>query len=299
MLQCICTVFAVIVDVIGFTDLESLLLTPKFQEQTVLLCSGCSMRISDMKLLSFSQGEAPIPGSSMRELGHKCSLPVPDLPSQLTVESSRTQLKQKEKYDDTHADLRARVHEERPTAPPKGNHTTVDPGNFTMVCAWKEVPEIHRLFWACAASAVGGFQVCAICTAVSYLIRFTKLPQSQFQPLQQRDAGVTLEQWMLFCRECSLGFHLNLSNSELQQCFGDARCGIQENSLVQHIVPPRISLNLQQFTQCLVFMVIPPAFLGCLLQSNHCCLKAARAGLIYPFDWKASIVLLLRDFTAA
>lgn len=81
--------------------------------------------------------------------------------------------------------------------------------------------------------------------------------QSQFQPLKQRDAGVALEQWMLCCRECSLGFHLNLSNAELQQCFFDARCGIsdtwqREQSASQ---TPRALLNLQQFAQCLVFVV--------------------------------------------
>jgi hypothetical protein len=31
--------------------------------------------------------------------------------------------------------------------------------SFTFVCAWKEMPDIQRLFAACAASAVGGFQV--------------------------------------------------------------------------------------------------------------------------------------------
>ena len=31
--------------------------------------------------------------------------------------------------------------------------------SFSFVCAWKDVPEIQRLFAACAASRVGGFQV--------------------------------------------------------------------------------------------------------------------------------------------
>ena len=62
---------------------------------------------------------------------------------------------------------------------------------------------------------------------------------------------------MLCCRECSLGFHLNLSNAELAQCFFDARCGISEMSQREQSVglETRALLNMQQFTQCLVFAV--------------------------------------------
>ena len=73
--------------------------------------------------------------------------------------------------------------------------------------------------------------------------------------MRQRDAEVTLEQWMLFCRECCLSFHLNLSNSELQHCFYDARCGIQQNAAPPQLVPRRTALDVSQFTQSLVFVV--------------------------------------------
>ncbi len=225
----------------------------------MLVCGSCSMRISDLKLLSFSQGEAPIPGNSIRSLSHKA---YSDLPSKSSISSSHTQLKQKDTVDDddAHTSHQAIFHDHRPITQvyPKATHAPVAE-NFALVCAWKEVPEIQRLFVVCATSAVGGFQVCTICTAVIYLGCLTRFPQSQFQPLKQRDAGVTLDQWMLFCRECSLGFHLNLSNSELQQCFCDARCGIRDKSELQQSVVPRIFLNLQQFTQSLVFVVFFPS----------------------------------------
>ena len=78
------------------------------------------------------------------------------------------------------------------------------------------------------------------------------LSQSSFQPLSQRDACVTLVQWMWFLRQCTA---LNLSLPELQRCFEDARCGIQEGVRLQAHVFPRMALDLQQFTQGLVFVV--------------------------------------------
>ena len=81
------------------------------------------------------------------------------------------------------------------------------------------------------------------------------LSQSSFQPLSQRDACVTLVQWMWFLRQCNLCTTLNLSLPELQRCFEDARCGIQEGVRLQAHVFPRMALDLQQFTQGLVFVV--------------------------------------------
>ena len=149
-------------------DLESLLLTAKFQEQTVLVCGSCSMRISDLKLLSFSQGEAPIPGNSIRSLGHKS---FSDLPSKSSISSSHMHSKQKNAvdYDDAHTDYQAVDDDHHPIAQvyPKAPYAPAAE-NFALVCAWKEVPEIQRLFVSCASSAVGGFQVCTTCAAVLY-----------------------------------------------------------------------------------------------------------------------------------
>jgi hypothetical protein len=127
--------------------------------------------------------------------------------------------------------------------------------SFSFVCAWKDVPEIQRLFAACAASHVGGFQVQRGRVDLRHVVFVSNFSQSQFQPLRQRDAEVTLEQWMLFCRECSLSFHLNLSNSELQHSFYDARCGIQQNAVPPQLAGSRVALDVSQFTQCLVFVV--------------------------------------------
>ena len=53
----------------------------------MFVCNNCSMRISDSKLLSFASGEIPIPGDSLRSLGHNAGLPVllPRLHSLISV----------------------------------------------------------------------------------------------------------------------------------------------------------------------------------------------------------------------
>jgi hypothetical protein len=275
------------VDTPWYADLDSLLADPKFQEQSVSVCSSCSLNISDKKLVSFSTGEAPIPGNSLRSLGYGTSCPVPDLFSKSPVVTARTQSHQMEKVDGTpRAEVQSIAKEQRHIAQMHSKTIAAIVSkneNFAFVCAWKEVPEIQRLFAVCAASAVGGFQVCC---SLSCAMLLTQSPQTQFQPLRLRDAEVTMEQWMLMCRECNFGFHLNLSNSELRQSFCDARCGIQENSqLTQHMMP-RIALDLPQFAQSLVFVVFSQAPAQHKNQSHLVMPQAARAGMIFPFDWK-------------
>lgn len=221
------------------------------------VCSSCSLNISDKKLLSFSTGETPIPGNSQRSIGYGSSCPVPDQSSKSPIVTARTLLHQKENaHDSPRAEHQINTSDQRPIAQVHSKATAAVGSkieNFAFVCAWKEVPEIQRLFAVCAASAVEGFQVCPIQITAMHLI--TQLSQTKFRPLKLRDAEVTIEQWMLMCRECNIGFHLNLSNTELRQSFCDARCGIQENSQFTQHMMPRIALDLPQFTQSLVFMV--------------------------------------------
>ena len=199
----------------------------------------------------------PIPGTSQRSLGYGNSCPVPDSSSKSPATTARVQQSLRDnavntprvdRQDSANDSKSAQVHPKIPLA------AGCKVENFVFVCAWKEFPDIQRLFAACAVSAVEGFQVPAFCSASPQL---TQHPQTQFQPLRLRDAEVTMEQWMLLCRECSVGFHLNLSNSELRQSFCDARCGIRDNSQLQppQNAIPRIALDLPQFTQSLIFVV--------------------------------------------
>jgi hypothetical protein len=71
-------------------------------------------------------------------------------------------MKQKEKAADdaAHASHQAIALDHRPSAQTKAAVASATKSeSFSFVCGWKEVPEIQRLFAACASSYVGGFQV--------------------------------------------------------------------------------------------------------------------------------------------
>ncbi len=165
----------VLFDTFWSADLDSLLADHKFQDQAVSVCSGCSLGISDKKLLSISTGETPIPGNSLRSLGCATNCPVVDLSSKSPNVTARMNSHEKNQADDTpraehevSADGQRMIAQVHPKANP-GVGSKV--GNFAFLCAWKDVPEIQRLFEVCAASAVGGFQVCFIRSSAISLIQ--------------------------------------------------------------------------------------------------------------------------------
>ena len=143
-------------------DLESILAAPKFQELAVCVCSSCSLKISDKKFLAISAGEMPIPGASQRSLGYGNSYPAPDSSLQSPAATARIQLSQRDNAVDTpRVDRLDSANDTKsPQVHPKvPNAAGCKAENFAFVCAWKEFPDIQRLFAACAASAVEGFQV--------------------------------------------------------------------------------------------------------------------------------------------
>jgi hypothetical protein len=160
-------------DVHYSSDLESLLATPKFQELAVTVCSSCSLNVSDKKFVSFSAGEMPIPGTSLRSLGCGHNCPVPDSSLKSPTVTARMQLSHRDSaVDASRTDRQNSANDNKPAG---SVHPKVPPAasckveNFGFVCAWKELPEIQRLFAACAASAVEGFQVLAKCSAMQQL----------------------------------------------------------------------------------------------------------------------------------